>query len=326
MSSSLPRRAALARLLAASAWGVLPAAPAAFAQATAADAPSAPLPVVASFSILADWVRQVGGEQVQVSTLVGADGDAHSFSPSAQDARTLQGARVLVVNGLGFEGWLPRLVAASGFQGREIVASAGVKAHPFKEAGHDDHDHDHDHDHGHGPSDPHAWQSVPNARLYVRNIAAGLAQADPAHAEDYRARALAYDQQLQALDAEIRTAVAAIPAARRQLVTTHDAFGYFEETYGVRFIGARGMAGEDEPSAAAIARLARQIRQDRIPAVFLENIGDPRLMQQLARETGARIGGRLYSDALSRPGEGGATYLEMMRGNLRELSAALRPD
>ncbi|KAF1019458.1 MAG: Manganese-binding lipoprotein MntA [Paracidovorax wautersii] len=320
---SIERRQALLRLGALAATGVLGSTTLAHAQ-TAAPAAGTPLPVVASFSILADWLQQVGGPQLAVTTLVGPDGDAHAFNPSAQDARKLQGARLLVVNGLGFEGWLARLEKASGFKGRKIVASQGVKARHFEED--DDHDHDHahgDHGHDHGPLDPHAWQDVANARLYVRNIAQGLAQADPTNAARYGERAAAYDQQLQQLDADIRRAVAAIPQARRHLVTTHDAFGYFEQAYGIRFIGARGLSNEAEPSAADVARLVSQIRADKIPAVFLENIGDPRLMEQLARESSAKVGGRLYSDALSPPGQPGATYVEMMRSNLSELVAAL---
>lgn len=316
------RRRALLRLSALAALGTLGSGTWRLARAQAAT--SSALPVVASFSILADWLQQIGGTQVAVTSLVGADGDAHSFNPSAQDARKLQGARLLVVNGLGFEGWLNRLEKASGFKGRRIVASQGVKARHFEEE--DDHGHDHghgSHGHDHGPLDPHAWQDVTNARLYVRNIAQALSQADPSSAARYNERATAYDQQLQQLDADIRRTVAAIPQSRRQLVTTHDAFGYFEQAYGIRFIGARGLSNEAEPSAADIARLVTQIRADKIPAVFLENIGDPRLMEQLARESGAKVGGRLYSDALSPPGQPGATYVEMMRSNLRELIAAL---
>lgn len=298
---------------------------------------TAALPVVASFSILADLVRQVGGPLVQVTSLVGPDGDAHAFSPGAQDARRLQAARVLVTNGLGFEAWLARLKTASGFKGLEVVASEGVQARRFDggeaqgggQAGKPGHDHDHNHDqehehgHAHGPWDPHAWQDVANAMRYVRNIAAGLAAADPSHAGRYHDHAAAYVQQLQVLDGDIRAAVARIPARRRQLVTTHDAFGYFSQAYGVRFIGARGLSNESEPSAADIARLASQIRHDGIAAVFLENIGDPRLMEQLARETGATVGGKLHSDALSPAGQPGDSYIGMMRSNLQALSQAL---
>lgn len=302
--------------------------------AQAQTAASATLPVVASFSILADLVRQVGGERVAVTALVGPGSDAHSFNPGAQDARALKDARVLVVNGLDFEGWLPRLQKASGFKGRLITASDGIQARQFEEAdgehdahgdahSHGDHDHDHGHSHDHGTRDPHAWQDVGHVLRYVDNISKGLVQADPSGASLYQAAAARYSAQLRQLDTDIRAAVARIPQARRRLVTTHDAFGYFSAAYGIDFIGARGLSNESEPSAAGIARLVEQIRHDRIPAIFLETIGDPRLMQRLSAETGVALGGRLYSDALAPVGEPAGTYIGMMRSNLAQLEKAL---
>ena len=279
-----------------------------------------PLPVVASFSILGDLTARVGGDRIALTTLVGPDGDAHVYEPGPGDARAVSEARLLVVNGLGFEGWMDRLKGAAGFDGIEVVATAGVE--PLKLAEEDDHGHDHGHDHG--AIDPHAWQNVANAEIFVRNIAAGLEQADPAGAAVYRANAEAYLAELQALDADIRTSLAAVPAERRVLVTSHDAFGYFATAYGLKVLAPQGISTESEASAADVAALIRQIRKDGVQAVFVENVTDPRLLEQIVRETGARIGGTLYSDALSPPGTGAATYVGMMRHNAGAITAALQ--
>ncbi|MDR0259426.1 MAG: metal ABC transporter substrate-binding protein [Comamonas sp.] len=298
-----------------------------------------PLPVVASFSILQDLTRQVGGDLVSVSALVGPDGDAHVFEPTPQQARQLQQAKVLVANGLDFESWLPRLKKAAGFQGQEIVASQGIAVRALpKGQGHDHghdhgagkegHDHDHDHEHGlghnHGPNDPHAWQDVKNAIIYVRNIAKGLATADPANAAQYDKQATQYIARLTALDASLRQRFAAVPPARRTVVSTHGAFGYFAQAYGLRFVPVRGLSTESEPSARDMAALVKQVREERIGAIFLENISDPRLLEQLSRETGAAIGGRLYSDALSPAGGPAATYIDMVETNATTLLKALQ--
>ncbi|MBV7485483.1 metal ABC transporter solute-binding protein, Zn/Mn family [Bordetella sp. BOR01] len=292
-----------------------------------------PLRVVASFSILGDMAREIGGTDAAVTTLVGPDGDAHGYEPTPAAARQLAGAAVLVENGLDFETWLPRLVKAAGFNGHAVVASNGVAPRKLAGAGHghdhDDHDHDHDHDHGHhhqhGDVDPHAWQSLSNGAIYARNIAEGLAAADPARAAAYRQRAQAYIARIEALDAQVRKAFADIPAARRQVVTSHDAFGYFGDAYGVRFIAVAGMSTDAEPSAADMARIIEQVKREHVPAVFVENITSPALVQQVARETGARVGGTLYSDALAPSGKPAATYLGMFEWNARQLSAALQP-
>lgn len=298
-----------------------------------------PLPVVASFSILQDLTRQVGADLVSVSALVGPDGDAHVFEPTPQQARQLQQAKVLVANGLDFESWMPRLKKAAGFKGQEIVASQGIAVralpkgqghdhghdHGADKAGHDhDHDHDHGHGHNHGPNDPHAWQDVKNAIIYVRNIAKGLATADPANAAQYDKQATQYIARLTALDASLRQRFAAVPAARRTVVSTHDAFGYFAQAYGLRFVPVRGLSTESEPSARDMAALVKQVREERIGAIFLENISDPRLLEQLSRETGAAIGGRLYSDALSPAGGPAATYIDMVETNATTLLKALQ--
>lgn len=302
------------------------------------------LDVVATFSILGDIVAEVGGERVTVTTLVGPDGDAHVFQPAPADAQAVAGADVIVANGLGFEGWMERLVEASGTRAALITAAEGITPIAYGDkdhdhAGHDhdhdhahSHDHDHDHDHAaeaghhghdHGAFDPHAWQSVTNVARYVVNIERGLAAADPGGAETFRANAQAYLAELDALDAEIRAAVAALPEDRRTIVTSHDAFGYFAADYGLTFLAPQGVSTEAEASARDVAALITQIRDAGIAAVFVENIADRRLLDQIASETGAAIGGTLYSDALSGPEGPAATYLDMMRHNLGQLTAAL---
>ena len=280
------------------------------------------LRAVATFSILGDLVRQVGGDAVDVTTLVGPDADAHGYSPAPGDSRMLAAAGIVFVNGLGFEGWLDRLIRASGSKAPVVVASAGVATVPAR----------HDHRHGEGgraaagaEADPHAWQSVPNAKVYVANIRNGLAKVDPAHAADYTRNADAYLAKLDAVDSEIRAALARIPADHRKVITTHDAFGYFSAAYGLTFLAPQGVSTDSEASPQDVAQIIRQVRRDKVPAVFIETIADPRLMQQVSRESGARIGDKVYSDALSRPAGPAATYLDMMRSNLRAFSAALGP-
>jgi zinc/manganese transport system substrate-binding protein len=276
------------------------------------------LPGVASFSILSDRLREEGGDRVEIATLVGPNGDAHVYQPSPADAKRLAGAKLVVVNGLGFEGWLDRLVKASGTKATVAVAARGVKPLESKEDdGHKGHKHDH------GAVDPHAWQDVANVKLYVANIRDALAAADPDGKDAYTARAGAYLTKLDALDAEIRAAVARIPADRRKIVTSHDAFAYFGNAYGITFVSPQGVSTEAEVSARNVARIIRQIKADKIPAVFLENVSDPRLMERITKETGAKVGGRLYSDALSAQDGPAGTYIDMMRSNIRELSTAL---
>lgn len=284
-----------------------------------AAAQEARLKAVATFSILADLVAQVGGDRVAVTSLVGPDADAHGYSPAPGDARRVAEANLVVVNGLGFEGWLERLIKASGTKAPVVVASKGVKTI----AGSHDHD-DHGHDHSEGDhADPHAWQNVANVKLYVANIRDGLSAADPAHAGLYAANAAAYSAKLDALDAEIRAELAKIPEERRRIITTHDSFGYFSAAYGMRFLAPQGVSTDSEAGPKDVARIIRQIRRDKVPAVFVESIADPRLMQQIARESGAKVGGRIYSDALSAPGGPAPGYLEMMRANLTAFREAL---
>ena len=269
--------------------------------------------VIATFSILADLAQNVGGTAVEVGSLVGPNGDAHAYTPSPADAKRLSEAKLVLVNGLGFEGWIDRLVKASGTKATVVVAAKGVKPRQMKdEDGHD-----------HGKSDPHAWQSVANAKIYIANIRDALVKVDPAGKAAYEANAAAYLAKLDALENEIKTTIAAIPADRRKIITTHDAFGYFAAAYSMQFIAPQGVSTEADVSARDVAKIIRQIKTQKIPAVFMENVTDPRLMKRIAEESGAKIGGKLYSDALSEPGGPAATYIDMMRNNLKEFRGAL---
>jgi zinc/manganese transport system substrate-binding protein len=265
-----------------------------------------PLNVVTSFSILADFARNVGGERARVTALVGPDSDVHVYTPAPADARKVADARLLVVNGLGLEGWLPRLVQSSGSRAAIVTATDGIV--PL-EAG--------------GAADPHAWQSVANARIYVANIREAFVAADPADAEVFRANAGRYLMMLDGLEREVRSAVEQIPPARRMVISTHRAFGYFMRAYGIRFIAPFGVSTDSEPSARDIADIITRIKTEKIPAIFLENISDDRLINRVAAETGARIGGTLYSDSLTDEKGPAPTYIDMVRHNIRALTSAL---
>ena len=308
-------------------------------------------PVVATFSILGDLVREIGGKHIALTTLVGPDGDAHVYKPTPADARAVSVAKVLFVNGLDFEGWIDRLVDASDFKGARVVATKGIKAIPFGEDDHDDHNDDdhakhddhkdddhakHDdhkgddhakHDdhagHDHGAFDPHAWQSAENIVIYVDNIAAALAKADPSNASKFFENRAKYVAKVKALDADISARMRALPEAARTVITSHDAFGYFAKRYGLNFEAPQGMSTESEASAKDVAKLITQIRKEKIRAVFVETITDNRLMEQIVRETGAKIGGTLYSDALSGADGPAGTYLDMMRHNSSTILGAL---
>jgi zinc/manganese transport system substrate-binding protein len=264
------------------------------------------LNVVASFSILADFVKNVGGDRINVTTLVGPNGDVHVYAPAPQDAKTIADARLLIINGLGLEGWLPRLLQSSGSRATVVTASNGIS--PLKLG---------------SETDPHAWQSIANAKTYVSNIRDALVQVDPRNGDAFRRNAEAYLAELDALDREVRDEIDKIPPERRKVISTHDAFGYFAKDYGIQFIAPLGVSTETEPSARDIASIIVQIRKDKIPAVFLENISDDRLMRRLSEETGAKLGGTLYSDSLT--GENGPvpTYIAMVRHNIKALTSAL---
>jgi zinc/manganese transport system substrate-binding protein len=274
--------------------------------------------VLATFSILGDFVKNVGGDRVEVATLVGPNSDAHVYSPAPADAKKIVAAKVVITNGLGFEGWMGRLVKASGTKAAPVVATKGIKARQQAAQGHG-----HSHGHSHGTIDAHAWQSIANAKIYVANIRAALIAADPAGKAAYEANAAAYLEKLDVLDKEVREAVAAIPKDRRRIITSHDAFGYFQDAYGIAFIAPQGVSTESEASARDVARIISQIKKQKIPAVFLENVTDPRLVQRIAAESGAKIGGKLYSDALTDEKGDAPTYIDMMRFNLKQLVPAL---
>ena len=285
------------------------------APAVAQTATQAKMNVVATFSILGDFVRQVGGERIALVTLVGPDGDAHVYAPTPADARRVAEAKLVVTNGLGFEGWMNRLVKSSGSKATTVEAAKGIATITTGERDR----------HAHGSVDPHAWQSVANAKLYVASIRDALVKTDPAGREVYERNAADYLARLERLEEVVKATIARIPAERRKVIMSHEAFAYFERDYGLDVIAPRGVSTEAEASAKDVARIITQIRRERIPAVFLENVSDPRLIERIAAETGARIGGRLYSDALSGEGGPAATYIDMMRHNIRALSEALAP-
>jgi zinc/manganese transport system substrate-binding protein len=264
------------------------------------------LNVVASFSILADFVKNVGGDKVDLTTLVGANSDVHVYAPAPSDAKRMADARLLVINGLGLEGWLPRLVQSSGSKAAIVMASNGIA--PLS--------------HG-SEADPHAWQSVANAKIYVVNIRDALTAAAPADAQTFQVNADRYLAELDALDAEVRAAVAKIPPERRRVISTHNAFGYFASAYGIEFIAPSGVSTENEPSARDIAAIIRQIKAEKIPAVFLENISDERLIRRIAAESSAKVGGTLYSDSLTGEKGPAPTYIDLVRHNIKALTSAL---
>jgi zinc/manganese transport system substrate-binding protein len=286
---------------------MLGAAAAVLSPLAGAQTAARPLRVVASFSILADLVASVGGPDAEVHALVGRDADAHVFQPAPADVKRVAQADLVVVNGLHYEGWLTRLVQSAGFKGPVLVCSDGLT---LRRMGAD--------------PDPHAWQDLASARHYVARIRDALVQARPAQADALRRRAADYTAQLDALDRQIRADFAALPADRRRVVTSHDAFGYFAAAYGIEFLAAQRWNTDSEPSAADVARLIRQIRAQRAAALFVENISDPRLVQRIAQETGAIVGGTLYSDALSAPGTAADSYLKLFRHNAQTLLAGLR--
>jgi len=262
--------------------------------------------VVASFSILADFARNAGGERVRVTSLVGPNGDVHVYTPTPADARTIADARLVVVNGLGLEGWLPRLLQSAGGRAPIVTASRGVAPLKFG-----------------SETDPHAWQSVVNAKIYIANIRNALVEVDPAGADDYRKNADAYLVELDALDAEVRAAIAKIPPARRKLISTHDAFGYFAKAYGFETIAPLGASTEAEPGARDIAGIITRIKASGVSAVFPEKISDERLIRRISAETGASIGGTLYTDSLTDEKGNAPTYIALVRHNIRTLTRAL---
>jgi len=262
--------------------------------------------IVASFSLLADMARELAPAGTDVTALVGPNSDAHVFEPGPADGRRLARADLVIVNGLGFEGWIDRLVKVSGYGGPVVVASAGVKPHGF----------------GRYP-DPHAWQDLAHARQYVLNLVAAFVDRWPERQAEIRARGVDYLARIDQLERRVRERLEAIPRTQRRVLSSHNAFGYFGRAYGVDFIAPQGWNTHSQPSAAAVASLIRQIRGQEVRAIFIENISDPRLIRSIAQESGARVGGTLYSDALSAPGGSADTYLKMIEHNARTLAEAL---
>jgi len=282
---------------------------------------AAPLKVVATFSILGDLTKQVGGDLVEVKTLVGHDGDAHTYKPSPNDSKALAQAGLVIENGLGMEGWVDRLVAASGYKGRVIVASEGVM--PRQMDADEEEGHHEQHDEGGKMTDPHAWQDVSNARIYVKNIAEALSAALPEKAELVKARAKAYDADLEKLDAWVKAQLEPIPVAQRKIITSHDAFGYFGAAYGVTFMSPQGISTEVEPTATQVAKLIDQMKDEKNKRVFFENMASPRLVSRLAKDGGASVGKPVYSDALSQVKEPAGTYMDMFRYNVGQFAEAM---
>jgi len=274
--------------------------------ASTASTPQAPR-IVASFSVLADMARELAPAGIEVAALVGPDADAHVYEPSPADGRRLAQADLVLVNGLGFEGWIERMVQVSGYRGPLVQASRGIQA---RQAG--------------GAADPHAWQDLAQARHYASNLSAAFAQRWPQQRAEIGRRGAAYVARIDQLDAQVRAWLGAVPRAQRRVVSSHDAFGYFGAAYGVDFLAPQGWNTHSEPSAAAVARLIRQIKHDGVRAIFIENISDPRLVERIAREGGVRVGGTLYSDALSKADGPASTYLKMIEHNARRLADALR--
>lgn len=285
---------------------------------------AAPLKVVASFTVIADFAKNVGGDRVNITTIVGPDGDAHVYEPTPADAVAMAGADVVLVNGLHFEGFLQRLVDTSATKASIAVLTKGVTPIAFKPEFADA-----DAAEGAGTgggktvNDPHAFQSIANAKIYVKNIAEAFCAADSAGCDSYKANAAAYTQKLDALEGEVTAAIQSIPQAKRVVITSHDAFGYFEHAYGLTFLAPQGISTDSEPSAADVAKLVKQVKQDKAAAIFIENITNPRLIEQIASETGIKVGGTLYSDALSPPDGPASTYIDMMHNNIEQFKGAL---
>ena len=312
-----------------------------------------PVPVVATFSILGDMVERVGGDAVNVTTLVGRNGDTHVYQPTPSDAKAVKRATLMFTNGLEFEGWLERLAEAAEFDGLTVVTTDGLEPIALEEhqdeehednehaeadteehhdeASEDKHDkdehsddeHDDDGHHEHGEFDPHGWLSLQNAVVYVDNITAALAKAAPVGATMFYQNRADYVAEIELLDLEIKMLIAALPENARTIVTSHDAFQYFGRDYGLKFLAPQGLSTESEASARDVAALIKQVRSEGISAVFVENVADPRLLQQIARETGSAIGGELFPGALSDKDGPAATYLELMRHNATTITQAL---
>ena len=296
---------------------------------TPAFAESSKIPAVASFSIIGDMVKRIAGDTLDLHIIVDADSDAHGFEPTPADVRHLTHARLVFFNGLGFEGWMERLLQSSEFSGSKVIVSQGIEALENRTHGISHADHEHEHHHGdeedaHADSDPHSWQNVRNAMIYAANIRDALIAHDPQNKDVYTNNAKAYIAELSALDSWVREQINSIPKEARVVITSHDAFFYFAQAYGVTFLAPLGVDSKSDVSAKDITRLIDHMRKHNVRALFVENISDPRLIEQLEREGKARIGGVLYSDALSKPDGNAPSYVAMIRHNVTALVAAMK--
>ena len=277
------------------------------------------IPVVATFSVIADMLANVGGEHIDIKTIVGAGGDSELYQPTAADVAAVALARAVFINDLNeeFEPWLEPLLKQAVFKGTKVVVTRGVRTLTAEE--------EHPVSGRQLPAaiDQHAWLDPRNAVIYVRNIAEALARLDPDDAADYRARAAAYTKQIQAVDDWARKEIAGVPVGRRRVLTSHDSLEYIANAYGITLLSVNGWSNKSEPSAAELAKLGRQIRAERVKALFLDSITDPRAIQRIASETGAVIGGTLYGDALSPAGGEADSYLMMLRHDVATLKAGM---
>lgn len=281
------------------------------------------LSVIATFSILGDLTQQIGGDAIALTVLVGPDSDTHAFEPTAESQRVVAKATVLVANGLGLEPWLERLIDASGFNGELVVATDSIK--PLTAPGsHDDAVGDEGSDHDHGAADPHAFQDPKLVLTYIDNIEAGLVKAAPGQAETFKKNADALKERFRILDAELAASLGTLPPDHKRILTSHDAFQYFGRAYGISFVAAQGVTTEAEPSAKDLKRIVEQIRHGDIKAVFIESMNDPRFIESLAADTGAVVGGDLYSDALSGSEGPAPDLISLYRHNAHELLKVLK--
>ncbi len=269
------------------------------------------LEAVASISIIGDMVKHVGGDRVHVTTFVGPGGDPHGFEPSPKHGKTLKAADIAFVNGLGLDGWMESLAKASGYAGKIVATSDGIRTRQMEEDGKD-------------VTDPHAWNSAANGVIYVQNIVKGLSVADPEGAATYEANGKKYAEELQKLDDYAKQEIGSIPQAQRKVVTNHDALGYFGDAYGVQFLAVEGLSTEAEPSAKAIANLIEKIKMEKVKVYFVESSNDSRLVKQVAKATGAESGGELYVESLSKPNGPAGTYTAMFKHNVDLLVAAMK--
>jgi zinc/manganese transport system substrate-binding protein len=275
--------------------------------------------VVATFSVIADMMTQIAQDRVRLTTIVGPDGDSELYRATMADAKAVAEAKIVFMNGINdeFEPWLEPLLKQVKFAGAKVVVSRGAKTLAASEEN--------------APSgkpmpaalDQHAWLDPKNGIIYVKNIAEALAKQDPANAAFYHARAAAYTDELKALDAWAKTEIAAIPAAKRRIISSHDSLEYLAKAYNITLISVNGWTNNSEPSAAELARLTQQIKKERVRALFLDSITDPRVMQRIGQEAGISIGDTLYGDALSKPGGVADTYVKMIRHDIGALKAGM---